>query len=411
MYRRLLAKSGLAYAPGMAKSPQPGEYIVQGGDTLLGLAEKTGVSVQEIQRINKINTLTAGHTIKIPSAQALEAGKKLVFSTIPKSGYATGQNEWATLTGPDGKVRMGPNTALSPNTQPTNSMMTDITNALTGGGAPGPASGVSALRGSVFQPPSSYYGALSNFGGVTGRAVNKGVPAPQAGQAGQAGQFDWSSAGAHRIFTTPTSPTTTPTTTATTATTTPTTTKLDTGRRTSQFGLAEIPKSAVDFNKQYTDWATGKKGAFDPKIGDYTPISPPPVVSLHDVNALERVDKINYMHRDKTKFTQDRTSVYDQLRATGYNYNPIAKQFEYTGTTASSQTMINGVPATVNDKGQLVYTAGRLSKGQPMTAQDIYNKYGLGKNRSWITQTGGVYTPPGPTTSSASSPMTWSIGG
>src|SRR5258708_3751609 len=69
--QRLIIPLGGSSTGAVAPSSQPGTYTVQPGDTLSGIANKLGVSVDDLITVNKINDpalIQIGQVLKIPGS-------------------------------------------------------------------------------------------------------------------------------------------------------------------------------------------------------------------------------------------------------------------------------------------------------------------------------------------------------
>lgn len=96
-------------------------YIVKKGESALTLGKKFGVPPQAILNQNRINSLTAGQTVRIPRKKG-QAGY-----------YTTGEGERKIVTINGQQIRMGPNSSISP--QQTVTPMQQFMNSLMGTGS------------------------------------------------------------------------------------------------------------------------------------------------------------------------------------------------------------------------------------------------------------------------------------
>jgi len=88
-------EEGTPAAPAVAPSPAPAEqhYVVQPGDTLLGIAGRYGIPLEELMRANGIsdpNLLQAGQTLVIPTDGSPEPPALATTSPTPTSDAVGG---------------------------------------------------------------------------------------------------------------------------------------------------------------------------------------------------------------------------------------------------------------------------------------------------------------------------------
>lgn len=100
-------------------------YVVKAGDNLATLADKLGVTIQELQQTNGIHNLTPGQTLKVPQGLNTQSSA---------GGYSvsTGDNERKTINYNGTTIRLGPNSTFAPKNEPNKNAFSQFMDVITG---------------------------------------------------------------------------------------------------------------------------------------------------------------------------------------------------------------------------------------------------------------------------------------
>ncbi len=103
--QRLIIPGGSGGAGGQVQvpaQPSPGTYVVQRGDTLTGIAQKYGISLDQLMAANKITDpalIQIGQTLTIPDGSASASAAVPVLSAPTQPLLADGQYAFAPASG------------------------------------------------------------------------------------------------------------------------------------------------------------------------------------------------------------------------------------------------------------------------------------------------------------------------